>query len=280
MQRIKVLEVLVTGVMEMRGSKGLLALFLMAAVVLSLAAHTRVGWADDEEDDDGDEIQFEEANIFLELNDTDGDLGIQALVDGDAWKRLEIEDPNELEILAVRSIGSLRQQGLTELFFESDEPSFDELLPEEFLLRFPEGKYEIEGITLEGLELESTDELTHVLPAPPENIFISGEPAAEDCDVEPLPSVEPPVIISWDPVTESHPEIGRDDPAIEIVGYQVVVEREEPTLLVFSVDLPPDVTEIAIPEEFIALGEEFKLEIVAREESGNQTAVETCSEVE
>ena len=58
MQRIKVLEVLVTGVMEMRGSKGLLALFLMAAVVLSLAAHTRVGWADDEEDDDGDEIQF------------------------------------------------------------------------------------------------------------------------------------------------------------------------------------------------------------------------------
>ncbi len=279
MQCIKVLAALVTGVIEMRGSKGLLVLFLMAAVVLSLATYAPVGRADDEEDD-GNEIPFDEANIFLELNDTDGDLGIHALVDGEAWKRLEIEDPNELEILIVRAISSLRQQGLTELFFESEEPSFDELSPEEFLLRFPEGKYEIEGITLDGLELESADKLTHVLPAPPDNILISGQPAAEDCDADPLPLIDGPVIIRWDPVTESHPEIGTFDPAIKIVGYQVVVEREEPTLLVFSVDLPPSVRRVRVPPGFIALGEEFKLEIIAREKSGNQTAVETCFEVE
>jgi len=96
----------------------------------------------------------------------------------------------------------------------------------------------------------------------------------------PLPLVDGPVIIRWDPVTESHPEIGAFDPAIEIVGYQVVVEREEPTLLVFSVDLPPSVTRVRVPRAFIDLGEEFKLEILAREASGNQTAVETCFEVE
>ncbi len=76
--------------------------------------------------------------------------------------------------------------------------------------------------------------------------------------------------------------LGASDPLneIEIVGYQVVVEREEPSLLVLSVDLPPEVTELQVPAEFIALGEEFKFEIVVREASGNQTVVESCFEVE
>ena len=274
MKRIKVLAEYSLGVVESREFMVGLATFLMGLVVLALALPAPAGWAE----------EFEEANIFLELNDTDGDLGIHALVDGDAWKKLEIENPNERKILEVRARGRLRQQGLTEIFFESDEPTFDELPPEEFLLRFREGEYEFIGKTLEGTELESTDELTHVLPAPPENILISGEPAAEDCDADPLPSVDgdKPVIIRWDAVTESHPEIGTptSSPDIDIVGYQVVVEREEPTLLVFSVDLPPSVTRVRVPRVFIDLGEEFKLEILVREASGNQTAVETCFEVE
>jgi hypothetical protein len=237
-------------------------------------------FAQDARSDDGNEIPFDEANVFVELNDTDGDLGIHALIDGEAWRLLEIEDPNERLILSVRGTGRLRQQGLTELFFESAEPPFDELSPEEFFERFPEGNYEIEGITLEGDELESTAEFTHVLPAPPDNIIISGVAAAEDCDADPLPLVSRPLTIAWEAVTESHPDIGRFDPDIEIVGYQVVVEREEPTLLTFSVDLPPDVTTMTVPEDFIALGTEFKFEILVREASGNQTAVESCFEIE
>jgi hypothetical protein len=230
-------------------------------------------------DDDGVEIPFDEANIFFELNHTDGDLGIHALIDGEPWKRLEIEDPRERELLDIRVTGRLRRQGLTEIFFESAEPTFDELPPRRFFRRFPEGNYEIEGVTLEGDELESTAELTHVLPAPPDNILVSGIPAAEDCDEDPLPLVSGPVIISWDPVTDSHPEIGRTGD-IEVVKYQVVVEREEPTLLVFNVDLPPDVTQVEIPAGFIALGDEFKFEILVREANGNQTAVESCFEVD
>jgi hypothetical protein len=234
-----------------------------------------VSWADDE-----DETPFDEADIFFELNHTDGDLGIHALIDGEPWKRLEIEDPQERRMLNIYVNGRLRRQGLTEIFFESAEPSFDELSPEEFFRRFPEGKYEIEGITLAGQELESTARLTHVLPAPPDNIMVSGLEAAENCDADPLPSVSKPVIISWDPVTQSHPEIGRTGETIKVVKYQLVVEREEPTLLVFSVDLPPTVTEFKVPSGFIALGEEFKFEILVREKSGNQTAVESCFVVE
>jgi hypothetical protein len=182
-------------------------------------------------------------------------------------------------MLDIRVQGRLRWQGLTELFFESAEPSFDELSPKKFFRRFPEGEYEIEGITLEGEELESTAVLTHLLPAPPANVMVSGIPAAEDCDVDPLPSVGTPVIISWDVVTLSHPDLGRTNMPIEVVKYQVVVE-EEVSGAVLSVDLPPTVTELEIPAGFIALGDEFKFEILVREESGNQTAVESCFEVE
>ena len=41
---------------------------------------------------------------------------------------------------------SLRQQGMTEFFFESAEPSFDELSPARFFNRFRQGIYEIEGV--------------------------------------------------------------------------------------------------------------------------------------
>ncbi len=249
--------------------------FAAAVVPLILGVAPMVGWADD------DEIPFDEASIFFELNNTDGDLGIHALIDGDAWKKLEIEDPNERRMLNVKVKGRLRRQGLTEFFFESAEPTFDELDPEDFFDRFPEGEYEIEGRTLEGEELESEVELSHVLPAPAGNVRLSGVEAAEDCDAEPLPSVSPPVVISWDPVTESHPELGKEG-AIEVVKYQVVVEREEPSLLILSVDLPPEATSFEIPEDFTDLdeGEGFKFEILVRGATGNQTAIESCFELD
>ncbi|MDX1541069.1 MAG: hypothetical protein R3349_06660, partial [Geminicoccaceae bacterium] len=111
--------------------------------------------------DDG-EIPFDVADVYAELNDTDGDLGFHALIDGEEWRSLEIEAPNGRELLELNLKSRLRQQGLTELFFESAEPTFDELSPEEFFARFPEGEYEIEGTTLEGDELESETEVTHV----------------------------------------------------------------------------------------------------------------------
>ena len=75
------------------------------------------------------EVPFSEARIFFELNHTDGDLGIHGLIDGGPWKWISIEDPRELTLMQVSAHNRLRSHGLTEIIFESAEPSFDELPP-------------------------------------------------------------------------------------------------------------------------------------------------------
>ena len=246
----------------------------LAITALLLGAAAPASWADE----DGEEIPFDVANVFFELNDTDGDLGIHALIDGEPWKELEIETPDGRENLVIELGGRLRRQGLTELFFESAEPTFDELSPEAFFRRFPEGEYEVEGVTLEGDELESTAIVTHLMPAPAENFEVNGEPLPDGCD-GPLPTVSEPFTFTWDPVTQSHPEIGRTDEPIKVVRYELIVEREEPALK-FTIELSPDVTEVEIPEGLAEEGDEFKAEVLVREASGNQTAIESCFEVE
>ena len=140
---------------------------LFSTALLVLASVIPV-WAEEPE------IPFDVAKVFFQLNDTDGDLGFHAFIDGEPWKNLEIESPDERTLLDIRTRSKLRLQGLTELRFESAEPTFDELDPSEFFSRFPEGIYEVEAETLEGDELESEVEISHVLPAPPENLRVSG----------------------------------------------------------------------------------------------------------
>jgi hypothetical protein len=269
-------------------SMRLLAVLLVPVVALVLGAAVPEAWAKKE---------FDVAELFFELNNTDGDLGIHALIDGEPWKELEIEAPNGREMLEIEVKGRLRRQGLTEIFFESAEPSFGDLDPADFFLRFPAGTYTIEGETLRGRELENEVELTHVMPAPADGITLNGgEPIvleAVDCEVgRNVPSVaNGSVTISWDPVTMSHPDeegggAGVKPPVdVTIVNYEVVVEAEleiggEEFTSKYSVILPPDVTSATIPAEFISQTDEFKYEILAREESYNQTAIESCFELE
>jgi hypothetical protein len=218
------------------------------------------------------QIRFSEANLFFELNDTDGDLGIHASIDGAPWTDLEIEGPGERMLLSVSSRGRLRTQGMTQLSFESAEPPFDELPPEQFFRRFPEGRYEIEGRLQDGHEARGVAVLSHVLAARPDNIAVSGVPAAESCDDPNLPVVQSPVTIAWDPVTKSHPEIGKAG-RVTVSRYQLFVEREGVKL---SLDLPPSVTEFEVPTGVTALGDTFKFEIIVRTTTGNNTAVESC----
>jgi hypothetical protein len=220
-------------------------------------------------------VRFTEAEIFLELNDTDGDLGLHASIDGDAWVTLEIDGPGEVGVLlSVAATGRLGRQGMTQLAFESAEPSFDELSPAEFFRRFPEGRYRIEAEAGDGSEVAALAHLSHVLAAPPENVQVSGVAAAEDCDTDPLPLATEPVTISWEPVTASHPELGRRGP-VRLSRYQVFVEAPG---VKWSVDLPPSVTSIEVPAGVTALGETFKFEIIARTTDGNNTAIESCFE--
>jgi hypothetical protein len=216
-------------------------------------------------------LRLEVANLFVELNDTDRDLGLHAEIDGGAWTSLKASGPGDTPLLAVTGRGPLRRQGLTQLAFESAEPPLDEQPPEVFFGRFPEGRYEIEGTAQDGGEFENTVTLSHVLAAPPE-ATVSGLPPAESCDATDLPEVFAPVIIDWDPVTASHPTIGRSG-RVRIARYQFFVEQGD---LKLSVDLPPTVTVFEIPASITARGGVFKYEIIARTQTGNNTAVESC----
>ena len=190
--------------MEKRSMARSNVVVLTALAVVSVAM-LQTAYADE------DEIPFGEAEVFFELNDTDGDLGIHSSIDGEGWQRLRIEDPRERTMLDIRPRGRLRRQGLTQLFFESTEPPFDELAPDVFFRLFPEGVYEVSGKTLQGEEMESEATVTHAMPAPPGNLTVNGAPLPEDCDDGPVPVVlaGQEILVEWDPVETTHEELGQ-----------------------------------------------------------------------
>lgn len=215
-------------------------------------------------------IQLSEARIIIEINSTDGDAGIQIFLDGEGWDSMNVFDPDGNEILDITAEGSVGIQGITELFFESAEPSFEEQPLEDLLALFPEGNYRFEGRTTEGEILKGIAKLTHNLPDGP--VIVS---PAEGAVLDP----EMPVLIDWNPVTAPFPGTGAS--TIQIVGYQVIVAREMPKpLLVFSVHLPADTTEVTVSPEFIQAKAEYKVEVLAIEASGNQTITESFFETE
>ena len=236
-----------------RSTKQLPVLTLVLAVA-SLLAFAPCAWA----------IQYDETKIIIEVNSTDGDAGIQIFLDGEGWAELEVTDPDGEEILEIEAEGSVGIQGITELFFESAEPSFDEQSLEELFDLFPEGKYKFKGETVDGMPLRGKARLTHAIPDGPVLVY-----PEEGEVVDP----EEDVIILWDPVVDPFP--GTWLP-VNIVGYQVVVEREEPSKLVFSVDLTASAPQqVTVPWEFLEPETEYKFEVLAIEESGNQTISES-----
>ncbi len=49
-----------------------------------------------------DAIPLDVAEVSFELNDTDGDLGIYALIDGERWRVLRISDPKRRRLLDIQ----------------------------------------------------------------------------------------------------------------------------------------------------------------------------------
>jgi len=254
----------------MKGTFSTSAFTRCTTAMFAAFAIAGAAWADDDESDEG-EIPFAEAQVLVQLNDADGDLGFHARIDGDAWKRLTIESPSGKTLLKVNLRGSLRRQGLTEFAFESAEPTFDVLPPSVFFDRFPEGEYEIEGVGVDGAEIESVSTLSHLIPAAPTNLSVSGVPAPPDCDGA-LPIVSDPIVIAWDPVFSSHAELGRPGD-IEVESYEIAVEGET---VDYSVNVPADQTELVLASGAIPPGEEVKYQILVREAEGNETSNESC----
>jgi hypothetical protein len=201
--------------------------------------------------------RLEEAEIYIEINDTDGDAGIQVFLDGEGWDTMQMRGPNgvEFSLVAEHAVG---MQGITEFFFESAEPSFEEQTLDELLELFPAGKYRFVGTTTDGKKLKGKARLTHALPEAPVLVSpIEGEEIDAD-----------DAVFSWQAVP--------DPPGSEIVGYEVVVECDEPEFTKLTALVGPEVTSLTVAPEVLGQEdvEECKWEVLAIEESHNQTISE------
>lgn len=229
---------------------------------------------------------FSELNAYVEINATDGDIGFQVLVDGDAWHQLRIYDPSGKRIFTGTAKGSLKEQGLAENFFESDEPLCSPELVEEdeevvtleeFQQRFPAGRYVFGASTRGETSLYGTDDLTYSLPAAPDIEQMDGQE-----NVDPANAT-----VTWAPGSDlgvcPFGGLVPDPGTVPVTMWEVVVEPEDEEavspLRVFSAQLPGSLTSVTVPREFleayITQGVTvFKFEILAIEASGNRTASE------
>jgi hypothetical protein len=233
----------------------LLAVFLVPVVALIVGGTSSESWSS------GGHEKFEEADFNIEFNATDEDLGVRAFVDGEPWKSVSIINPNWRTILAVKAIRSLGQQGLAELFFESGEPTLDDVSIDEFLDRFPEGIYIFFGWTVKGKFVRGRAEFTHIIPCEPEASFTTnnGDFTINWEEVEQVVNLDD---------SESGMVVCEDSNDLEIDNYEVVVEGSDGE---FSIILPAEARSLVVPPE---VGEVLKFEVLAIEESGNQTITE------
>jgi hypothetical protein len=222
----------------------------------------------------GETTPLKEAKLNIEHNATDGDTGLQGFIDSEGWDRIEASGPGGA-ILSFRGKGELGTLGLTELFFETVEPKNADVPVEELLATLPEGEYTFTGKSIENGErsgkLLGTAWLTHDIPEGPALVSPS-----EEAIVPPGP-----LTMDWEPVTQTI-----DGGDVKIVAYQLIVEKDEepdPNMIGtfgLSMYLPPVTTSITLADGFLEPGTAYKWEVLAIEESGNQTLSSGAFETE
>jgi hypothetical protein len=227
---------------------------LLALAAASAGAMAATGGGASEAAKKKTAIKYEAADLFIEIDANDRDIGLQLFLDGDAWDTFKLLDPKGREVMQeARTKGRLHGWGLTEYFWETEEPQFSEVPLSKFKKRFPKGKYTFNGRDVDGRRLVGFDRLSHVIPAGP---VITSPTSGEQVNPNSFK-------VSWEPVTK---------PAgVEIVRYQVIVAQgpvERVTL-----NLEPSVTSVDIPSQALVPGE-AKVEVLAKERSGNQTISE------
>lgn len=192
----------------------------------------------------GPTLPFAKLKLFLEFNSTDNDLGVQLLLDAQDWEHVEGSDPRGREVVEIETSGRLKQLGLTELFFESAEPS-----PEEVLSKIPAGTYSFSGKTVDGEKLAGTATLSHSLPPAPS--FTPTDGAVVDMNN---------FVITWKPIAG-------------LASFQVIV-ADQTSGLELVVDLQPSVTSFRVPTEFLRRNTPYKIEVLAVALNGNKTITE------
>jgi hypothetical protein len=219
-------------------------------------------------------IELKKSQLWIEINDTDGDSGLQMFLDTEDWKRVKIIAPAKAgqkkgkTIFQAVASGAVSRTGLTELSFESSEPGFDELPWDEFLARFPEGTYKFKGTTKGGDKVVGEAVFSHIVPAAPVvNYPAENETVSKDN-----------LVITWNPVTTqwTPPGSAPVTEPITITKYELVIvesdDKEDPRKL--SILLAPDVTSCSIPSAFFESGSDYKLIFMGFADNGNRTQIE------
>lgn len=210
-------------------------------------------------------IPLKEAKLIIEHNAKDNDTGFQGFIDSEGWNMITVTGPDG-KVLELKGKGKLGSLGLTELFFETVEPANSDVPIEEVLDTLPEGNYVFKGTAIEAGQKQGktigTALLTHNIPKGP--VLLS---PVEDA-VVPMEDL----LVSWSPVDET-----LDGSHVNIISYQLIIEKDElphPNMIGkkgLSMYLPATVTQIPIPKEFLEPGTNYKWEVLAIEESGNQS---------
>ncbi len=210
-------------------------------------------------------IPLKEAKLNIEHNATDRDTGFQGAIDSEGWRRLDVRGPDG-RVLQFEGRGSLAKLGLTELFFETVEPENADVPIKRMLAKLPEGNYRIAGPAQEnGKRMGRTVGnalLTHDIPQGPQLLS-----PAEGATV-PVKGVT----ASWSPVSKTI--TGKP---LNLIAYQLIVEKDvepHPHMIGkfgLQMYLPPTVTSMAVPDGFLEPGTAYKWEVLAIEQSGNQT---------
>lgn len=209
-------------------------------------------------------VSLKDAKLLIEHNATDEDTGFQAFVDGEAWKELRLSRPDGQQVLQVTTQGSLGTLGLTELFFETQEPANAVVPIADVLAKLPAGTYAYKGTSMMGNPMTGSATLSHSIPMGP----VLTAPAG-GAIVNPTGGV----VFSWQAVTQS-----LSGGAVTIAAYQLIVEKDVPApfpnafaSLKLSVHLPASATSFTVSSSFFEAGTPYKWEVLAIEQNGNQT---------
>lgn len=218
----------------------------------------------------GETVSIAEAKLYVEYNATDKDLGVHGAFDDYGYSELCVYDPNGTQVLALKPQGQLKDLTMAGIFFESREPPVSEFSFADLVANFPEGQYQVRAISFDGTGLTGAATFSHDVPAPPTITFpalAEDEENAGDAVVSTTG-----LVIEWEDVTETV-----DGGPVVITGYEVIitkVEHDDPhgySRPIFDVHVPADRNSLAVPVEFLEPGTVYELEILALEESGNQT---------
>src|SRR5688572_10053997 len=135
------------------------------------------------------------------------------------------------------------------VFFESREPPATEFSMEDLAAAFPEGKYEVRGMSFDRRVLVGSATFTHDVPAPP---TITAPELAEDPERPGTPVARDGLVVDWEPVTTTVAAT-----PVTITGYEVIVTKEhhdDPhgfSRPVYDVHVPATVNALSVPMEFL-----------------------------